>query len=69
VLPDGPDREALLAQATKLALAYMPYKYKVDRVVTDMTQPWIIGFRRPPFWSEWWHYVDIDDSLRPTASR
>ena len=69
VLPDGADREALLAQATKLALAYMPYKYKIDRVVTDMTQPWVIGFRRPPFWSEWWHYVDIDDSLRPTASR
>jgi ABC-type transport system substrate-binding protein len=64
-LPDGPEREALLRQATRLAVAYMPYKYKLDRITTDMTQPWVIGFRRPLFWGEWWQYVDIDDTQRP----
>jgi hypothetical protein len=29
-----------------------------------MTQPWVIGYRRPVFWQEWWHYVDIDGSKR-----
>jgi ABC-type transport system substrate-binding protein len=69
VLPDGPERLALFTQAKKLALAYMPYKYKLDRVATDMTQPWVIGYRRPVFWSDWWQYVDIDTSLLAKGRR
>ena len=64
-LPDGPERDALFDQAKKLAIAYMPYKYKLNRISTDMAQPWVIGYRRPVFWTEWWQYVDIDDSKRP----
>ena len=30
-----------------------------------MTYPQVIGFRRTVFWQDWWHFVDIDDSLRP----
>jgi ABC-type transport system substrate-binding protein len=45
VLPDGPEREALFDQAKKLAVAYMPYKFKLNRIATDMTQPWVIGYR------------------------
>jgi ABC-type transport system substrate-binding protein len=69
VLPDGPEREALFQQATRLAIAYMPYKFKLDRISTDMTQPWLVGYRRPVFWQEFWQYVDIDDSRRPEARR
>jgi ABC-type transport system substrate-binding protein len=68
-LPDGPEREALLRQATRLAIAYMPYKYKLDRISTDMAQPWVIGYRRPVFWTDWWQYVDIDNSRRPGSTR
>jgi hypothetical protein len=25
----------------------------------------VIGFRRPSFWNEWWHMVDIDLSKKP----
>ena len=64
-LPDGPERAALFQQAKKLAVAYMPYKMKLDRMATDMAQPWLIGFRRPVFWTDWWQYVDIDESKRP----
>jgi hypothetical protein len=21
---------------------------------------WVVGYRRPLFWQEWWHLVDID---------
>ena len=48
----------------KLAIAYMPYKMRLNRISVDMAQPWVIGYRRPLFWSDWWQYVDIDDSLR-----
>jgi ABC-type transport system substrate-binding protein len=60
ILEDGPQRNALFDEAKRLSLAYMPYKYRVHRTLTDMAYPWVIGYRRPVFWQEWWHYVDID---------
>ena len=64
-IADGPERAALFDQAQKIALAYMPYKFKLNRLSTDMTYPQLIGYRRSVFWQDWWQYVDIDDSLRP----
>jgi len=64
-IPDGPEREALFLQAKRLAVAYMPYRHHVHRYETDLVQPWLIGFRRPVFWQEWWHVVDIDEAQRP----
>jgi ABC-type transport system substrate-binding protein len=63
-IPDGPERRALFDRAQQLALAYMPYKYTLNRVSTDMTQPWLIGYRHPVFWTDWWQYVDIDETRR-----
>jgi ABC-type transport system substrate-binding protein len=68
VLPDGPEREALFLQAKRLALAYAPYKLHVHRIVADLMHPWVIGYRRPVFWNEWWHHVDIEPRMnRGTA--
>ncbi|HSW05367.1 ABC transporter substrate-binding protein [Aquabacterium sp.] len=64
-LPDGPEREALFFEAKRLAVAYMPWKQHVHRVEIDLLQPWVVGYRRPLFWTEWWNSVDIDDSRRP----
>ena len=66
-IADGPERAALFEQAQKLALAYMPYKYTLNRISTDMTQPWLIGYRHPVFWTDWWQYVDIDGTLLRAA--
>ena len=41
----------------------MPYKPHVHRIYTDLAQPWVIGYRRPLFWQDWWQYVDIDTDL------
>ncbi len=59
VLPDGPEREALFRQAQRLGAAYAPYKTLVHRIVTDLAQPSLVGYRRPLFWQDWWHLVDI----------
>ncbi len=64
-IADGPERAALFEQAQKLALVYMPYKYTLNRISTDMAQPWLIGYRHPVFWTDWWQYVDIDETQRP----
>ncbi len=64
VIPDGPEREDLFRQAKLISLAYMPYKVTVHRFSNDLVQPWLVGYRRPLFWNEWWHVVDIDESAR-----
>jgi len=63
-LPDGPERLALLREAQRLTAAYMPHKYLIHRVVTDLSQPWLIGYKRPPFSLQFWQYVDIDTSKK-----
>jgi ABC-type transport system substrate-binding protein len=60
VMPDGPERLALMQEANRIMTAYMPYKYHVHRIFTDLAQPWVTGYRRPPVWSTWWTYVDVD---------
>ncbi len=66
-MPDGPERDALFLQAKRLAVAYMPYKTQLHRITNDVVQPWLLGYRRPVFWNEWWSMVDIDNSLRPAG--
>jgi ABC-type transport system substrate-binding protein len=64
-LPDGPRRLALVNEAFKIVAAYAPHKYNVHRIATDLTHPWLIGYRRPLYGRQFWHYVDIDDTRRP----
>jgi len=65
VVPDGPEREALFRKIKIIAAAYLPYKFNVHRISTDMWHPWVIGYRRPLFWQEWWHMADIDSASKP----
>ncbi len=66
-LPDGPARDALFDRAKRLAVAWAPYKLHVHRYAADMMYPWMTGYRRPPYWSEWWHMVDVDPAQRAAA--
>jgi ABC-type transport system substrate-binding protein len=60
MLPDGPERQALLDQAKKIMVAYMPYKVHVHRITTDLWHPWLQGFDRNIFVRDFWKYVDVD---------
>jgi ABC-type transport system substrate-binding protein len=64
VLPDGPERDRVFYEAKRIGCAYMPQKIFEHRISTDLVHPWLIGFRRPLFASEWWQYVDLDPELR-----
>ena len=68
-MPDGPERAALLHEAQRLAIAWMPYKHMYMRFETLLTRPWLVGYRRPIFGNAWFHFVDIDpDGLRSTVA-
>ena len=68
VLPDGPERAALLEEAKRLMVAYMPYKVHVHRIWTDLSQPWVTGYHRNVFVREFWKYVDVDMAERAKRS-
>nr|WP_259374241.1 ABC transporter substrate-binding protein [Calidifontimicrobium sp. SYSU G02091] len=63
-LPDGPERLALMTEAKKLLVAYMPYKIHVHRIGTDLAHPWVIGYHRHLFVRDFWKYVDVDPAER-----
>ncbi len=60
LLPDGPEREELFRQAKRLAVAYVPYKLHCHRFVADMMTAQVQGYRRPAYWLEWWHMIDVE---------
>ena len=64
VLPDGPERERVIEEASKLMVAYVPYKLSCHRIATDLMQPWVIGFRRNPFVREFYKFLDVDPAIR-----
>ena len=66
-LPDGPERQALFLDCKRLAVAYMPYKVLVHRIANELLHPWVSGYRRAPFWYDWWHLVDVDPALRAAS--
>jgi ABC-type transport system substrate-binding protein len=63
-LPDGPERLAVMREASRLLVGYMPYKFIAHRIQLDLTQPWVLGFLRPPFTTRLWAYLDIDPAAR-----
>ncbi len=61
-VPDGPERDALFVQAKRLAVAYMPYKMHCHRLIADVMVKRLQGYRRPAYWFNWWHMVDMEMS-------
>ena len=65
LMPDGPERLAMMQKLVKIMVAYMPYKFNTHRIRTDLMQPWLLGYRRHPVNHAFWKYVDIDLSKLP----
>jgi ABC-type transport system substrate-binding protein len=64
VTPNGPERLELIQQATRIWLAYVPYKVHVHRIFTDMWHPWVANYVRHPFQYRFWEHIDIDAELQ-----
>jgi len=60
VLPDGPEREAVMREAKNMLVAHMPYKVRVHTVINDLLQPRTRGYWRHPFARESWIYTGVD---------
>jgi ABC-type transport system substrate-binding protein len=59
-LPDGPERLEVMREMKRYFAAYMPYRLHGHRMRTDLTQPWVTGYRRHPFMRHYYQFVDIE---------
>jgi hypothetical protein len=53
----------LLLEVQRYAIAWMPYKFTATPIMTTLTQPQLVGYRRPLFQVGWYHLVDIEQPL------
>ena len=60
VMPDGPEREAVMREAKNMLVAHMPYKVHAHTIVNDVLQPRVRGYQRHPFARDTWCYVGVD---------
>jgi len=64
-LRSATDAEQIVAarKMSELARTYMPELPAIFRLENDFVQPWLLGFR-PPVFSTYWKYLDIDLARR-----
>lgn len=62
-LPDGPERAALMREANRLMLAYVPYIPHVHEVASELAQAHVRGVLRLPFRRDRWRWIDVDPAL------
>ncbi|CAN5468070.1 ABC transporter substrate-binding protein [soil metagenome] len=63
-LADGPERTAVLTDMSRILIAWAPMNFVAHRYAIDLTYPRLTGYRRWPFVSDWWRYVDIDTTAQ-----
>lgn len=59
-MPDSPGRNALISRMVKLILVQAPWLVETFKAQKVLVQPWVLGYRKHPFASEPWKYLDID---------
>ena len=59
-LPPGAEREEAFRQMGRMVSVYAPWKLLSHRKRNQLTQPWILGWRKHPFLHEGYKFADID---------
>ncbi|QJR11664.1 Heme-binding protein A [Usitatibacter rugosus] len=57
-------RKKIYQQMARIVAAYQPWSVNVHRKRNDLTQPWVLGWRKNPFLHEAMRYADIDLEIR-----
>ena len=58
-LPDGPERLALMRQANRLMLAYVPYIAHYHPLMTELRRPYVTGPFRHPYNNDWYRWLGV----------
>ncbi len=66
-MPDSAERNALYRQMSNLVLVYAPWRMSVHRLQNHLLHPWVAGYKKHPFVSSSWRYLDVDVARREAA--
>ena len=64
-LPDGPERLALMSQANRTMLSYVPYIAHNHAIQTDLMHAHVRGPFRQPFNGDWLRWTDVGPRVDP----
>jgi ABC-type transport system substrate-binding protein len=67
--PHGPARDAIWREANRVFLVYAPWKLGMHRITTNLSQPWVVGYRMNPVMNSVWRYVDIDLAVQTREAK
>ena len=62
VLPDGPERQALIRESQRIALAWMPLVPLLHPMFAWVAHRRLQGYKPHPFLRDYFRYVDVDDA-------
>jgi oligopeptide transport system substrate-binding protein len=68
-LPLGPQRDRIYRALSRIAAANSVLDFGLHTYANDVSQPWVVGYKRHPFWRTPWKYVDVDEQMRKAASK
>ena len=58
-LPESPERSRLYQEMNRLLLVYAPWVFHAHHINTHLTHPWVKGYKKHPFRSVNWRFLDI----------
>jgi oligopeptide transport system substrate-binding protein len=68
-VPDGPERNALYREMSRLILAYAPWRLGVHRIFNHMQYPWVRGYKKHPILYTNFKYLDLDLATQHVAMK
>lgn len=66
-LPDGPERNRLYDEMSRLMVAYAPWRLHVYSAYTHLVRSWVHGYKKHPIYHFDLMYLDIDTTAQAAA--
>ncbi|HXZ49293.1 MAG TPA: ABC transporter substrate-binding protein [Usitatibacter sp.] len=67
--PDGPERNRLYREMTRLVFAYAPWRLGVTRIFHHLQYPWVKGYKKHPILYTNFRWLDVDVAAQQAAMK
>ena len=68
-MPNGPEREKLYREMSRLVVAYAPWVLHSYRIENIIVHPWVQGYKYDSYDQHPWMYLDLDVAQRKNATK
>jgi oligopeptide transport system substrate-binding protein len=63
-IPDGPERNQLYREMSRVVVAYAPWRFTVHRSFSHFINPWVKGYKKHPILYTSFKYLDVDLAMQ-----